>query len=261
MIISLLTDYGLRDPALASAKAEIAQFVPEAVIADLSHHVPLHSQRDAAHMLAKAYRYFPTGTVHIVPVSPFVGKAPAMVLAMENGHYFIAPDNGVLPLALQPAAINGARLCQRYAKPYNTHTWLADAGKLAQKIYRGVILPDIPTALQPLPLMPPPQISDSGAECRVTGVDRYGNITLGITAHEFHELTSGREFRIETTKKMAITQLSHHYNDVPYGQPLCRFSKAGVLQIAVNHGNAADLLQLDTANPGKLYYSTVRIYV
>lgn len=261
MVITLVTDMGMRDATVATAKAALLHVLPDASIADITHHVPLYNQREAASILSDAWPFYPQGTIHIANVAPFVGKVPALVIARHEGHFFIAPDNGLLPLLLPDKAIQNARVYARYSKPFSLQKWMQDAAQLAQSISNITLLPYekiIPQTLKP---MLPIQLTPSGADCRILRTDRYGNITLNISKEEFEELTQGREFTIETMKGPSISSISRQYNDVPREQPLCRFNRNGMLEIAVNHGSAASMLELDTTDPAKLYYSTVRIRI
>jgi hypothetical protein len=58
-----------------------------------------------------------------------------------------------------------------------------------------------------------------------------------------------------------ITTVSNNYNDVPYGEPLCRFNDTGFLEIALNHGQAATLLGLAPVNTSNLRYQTIKIFL
>lgn len=261
MLITLLTDWGTRDATVAMAKAAVLHALPDAVIAEITHKVPLYSQRDAAHILAAAWQYYPAGTVHIINVSPFVGKAPAMVIVRHEGSFFIAPDNGLLPLLLPMGAISNARAYARYSKPYSLQQWMKDAAELAQSISNITLLPYEKIALQTLKEVPPIQLTDTGAVCNITHTDRYGNITLNISRNEFNALTKGRHFSIETMKSDPITEVSSRYTDVPLRRFLCRFNSQNMLEICVNHGSAAQLMELDITKPADLFYTRVRISV
>jgi hypothetical protein len=261
MVITLLTDFGMRDATVAMAKAALLHTLPDAAIADITHNVPLYNQREAAQILSAAWPFYPQGTVHIVNVAPFVGKTPALVIARHEGHFFIAPDNGLLPLLLPEKATQNARAYARYSKPYSLEKWMQDAAQLAQSISTITILPYEKITLQTLKPMLPVQLTPTGADCRIMRADRYGNVTLNISRAEFETLTRGKEFSIETMKGVPITSVSRQYNDVPREQPLCRFNREGLLEIAVNHGSAASMLELDTTDTAKLYYSVVRIRV
>lgn len=261
MIITLLSDWGTKDATAALAKATLMRYVPDAEIVDISHHVARQSQRQAAYLLASFCKHYPVGTVHIAPVSVFVGKMPCMILVEYEGHYFLAPDNGLLPLALGEPSAYTTRLCRSYAMPYSFANWLQDAGNITQHIAHGIALPGEGFVPQTLRQIPRAQVSHAGIECHVLYTDRYGNVVLNITKDEFGELVNDKPFSIQTLKGNNITSVSGHYNEAPDGTALCRFNKAGMLEVAVNHGAATELLGFEPEDIKQLRYNTVRIFV
>jgi S-adenosyl-L-methionine hydrolase (adenosine-forming) len=81
---------------------------PQARIVDLSHGMPAGRPDLAGFWLARAWRDFPVGTLHLAVVDPGVGTARGVVLALvAEGRLLLAPDNGLLPEALrgQPAVV------------------------------------------------------------------------------------------------------------------------------------------------------------
>ncbi len=99
-IIALLTDFGLRDHYAGTMKGVALGICPDATLVDISHEVPAHDVLAGALELAASYRYFPAGTVFLVVVDPGVGSSRRGIAAEAGEHRFVAPDNGVLTMAL-----------------------------------------------------------------------------------------------------------------------------------------------------------------
>jgi hypothetical protein len=258
LLIALLTDFGTRDATVASLKAALLQRLPHATLVDICHHVPQHSQREAAKLMSDYPAFFPAGTIHVAIVAPFVGKRPAMTLVTWNEQHYLAPDNGLLPAALPKEALTDARLCYSALRPHNLQEWLNATAEAIDRIashsanqYPGMSLQTIPPEIQ---------IDHSGSvlECRIIHADRYGNLTLNINTLQLQQ-NLGDKFSIEIMRNNPITSIHNHYADVPIGAPLCRITRRGMLQLAVNHGSAAQLLGVDTTDASKLFYHTVRI--
>lgn len=95
-IITLLTDFGLKDPYVAMMKGVILGLNPEAAIVDISHEVQPQKIHQAAFLLYHTYHYFPKGTIHVGVVDPGVGTNRRAVLLVTPEAFFIAPDNGLL---------------------------------------------------------------------------------------------------------------------------------------------------------------------
>ena len=72
-VISLLTDYGLRDPYVAEVKAVILSYCRDAVIIDVSHEVSAFNELEAAFLLTTYVKYMPEGTIHVCIIDPGVG--------------------------------------------------------------------------------------------------------------------------------------------------------------------------------------------
>src|SRR5437764_3435428 len=99
-VITLLTDFGTADGYVGEMKGVLLARVPDATLVDISHDVPPQDVDAARLTLARVWRRFPRGTVHLVVVDPGVGTQRA-ALAVESDHWFlVGPDNGVLSPAL-----------------------------------------------------------------------------------------------------------------------------------------------------------------
>ncbi len=95
-IITLTTDFGIKDPFVGSMKGVILEINPEAVIIDISHEINPFDLLEAAFLLSCFYAYFPAGTIHCIVVDPGVGSERRPIAAITDKYSFVAPDNGVL---------------------------------------------------------------------------------------------------------------------------------------------------------------------
>jgi S-adenosylmethionine hydrolase len=100
-IVTLTTDFGLRDPYVAQMKAVILSIAPEAEIVDLTHEIAPQSPAEAAFVLETSWRYFPSRTIHVVVVDPGVGTGRRRLLLGCQGQFLVGPDNGCLSCALE----------------------------------------------------------------------------------------------------------------------------------------------------------------
>src|SRR4030042_1752146 len=72
-IITVTTDFGLKDPYAAEMKATILSISSDATIVDVTHGIAQFNIRMGAYVLASAAPYFPEGTIHVAVVDPGVG--------------------------------------------------------------------------------------------------------------------------------------------------------------------------------------------
>ena len=95
-VLTITTDFGHQGPFVATMKGRILTRLPTARIIDVTHEVPVYWPAEAGFWLARAFEYFPQGTVHIAVVDPGVGTNRDIIVVQADGHAFLAPDNGLL---------------------------------------------------------------------------------------------------------------------------------------------------------------------
>src|SRR5260370_41808357 len=102
-IITLTTDFGLRDPFVGIMKGVILSICPTARLVDLTHDVEPQDLLGAGLALEAALPFLPGGTVHLAVADPGVGSGRRPPAVRAGGHYPLAPDNGGRPPALRCA--------------------------------------------------------------------------------------------------------------------------------------------------------------
>src|ERR1700689_826455 len=95
-VITITTDFGHQGPFVGVMKGRILSRFAEARIIDLTHEIVVHWPAEAGFWLARAFSYFPPGTVHVAVVDPGVGTSRNILAVRASGHLFVAPDNGLL---------------------------------------------------------------------------------------------------------------------------------------------------------------------
>ena len=103
-VVTLLTDFGLRDGYVAAVKGKLLAREPDLRIVDISHEIPPGDIDAAAYVLLQAAPHFAADTVHLVVVDPGVGGERRGLAARLGPHFFVAPDNGVLSRVLELSA-------------------------------------------------------------------------------------------------------------------------------------------------------------
>jgi S-adenosyl-L-methionine hydrolase (adenosine-forming) len=86
-------------------KGVILSINPDVHIIDLTHLIDPQDITQAAYLLKASYPYFPKNSIHVVVVDPGVGTERKIVVLKIDGHFFLAPDNGVLSLIWQNQSI------------------------------------------------------------------------------------------------------------------------------------------------------------
>jgi hypothetical protein len=102
-VITLTTDFGLKDPFVGLIKGVILGINPEARIIDITHNIQRHNIYEAMQVLKMSYKYFPATTIHVAVVDPGVGSNRRPLLVATDDYYFIGPDNGIFSAVYEDA--------------------------------------------------------------------------------------------------------------------------------------------------------------
>ena len=97
-IITLTTDFGLRDAYVAEMKGVmlcIAHTARRPCAVDITHDIEPHDITEGALALEAAAPFFPSGTVHLAVVDPGVGTARRGSPLIAGDQVFVGPDNGL----------------------------------------------------------------------------------------------------------------------------------------------------------------------
>jgi len=251
-VVTLLTDFGLRDEYVGVMKGVILRICPAAQIVDLTHQVAPFQIGQAAVILRSSFRYFTAGTVHLVVVDPGVGTDRALLAAEADGHRFVAPDNGVLSLVLPAGAVrrvvrlDPSRFCRSVCSAtFHGRDIMAPA---AAHLARGLPLAELGSPMEPNP-MPPAGWSPLrwDGKGRLAGsilwIDHFGNLVTNIGLEDMARLQpTGEERLVFTVGSHRIAGLSRTFAQVDAGRVVALIGSRGLLEVAVNRGDARRLL-------------------
>ena len=235
-IVTLLTDFGTADGYVAEMKGVLLTANPDIVIVDVAHDVAPQDTEGARLALARYWRKYPAGTVHVVVVDPGVGTARAAMVVEAEGRYLTGPDTGVLSPALLTASARVFELpIPRAAAPtFHGRDVFAPA---AARLAAGAALESLGSAmLDPIVLRTPEphRRADGGVAGEVIHIDRFGNaVTNLIAPHGGTVEVSGRRLGLVRT-----------YGDVPSGDYLALSGSSGLVEVARRDGSAAEGLAL-----------------
>ena len=251
-IITLLTDFGMRDAYAGIMKGVILGINPGVRLVDLSHAVPPHNIAFGALVLQSAWRFFPPGTIHLAVVDPGVGSRRRALAAAVAGHFLVGPDNGLfsLILAQKPPQTVVSLENPRYFLPQVAATFHGRDvfAPVAAHLSLGVPLTDLGPALtEPVRLdLPTPQFGESEVSGQVLVRDHFGNLVTNIPCDRLQAWLAGRPARLWLQDRL-IPHWAATYSDVPPGELLALPGSHGYLEIACRQGSAARLL---AAGPG-----------
>jgi S-adenosylmethionine hydrolase len=256
-IITLLTDFGLRDHFVASMKGVMLGLNPDLNLVDISHLVPPQDIRTGAFLLGQAYACFPPATIHLAVVDPGVGTDRKVLAAIAGGHYFVAPDNGILSYVRRAAADFRAyevTADHYYRKPVsNTFHGRDVFAPIAAWISRDIPMHQLGNELaEPVELKipEPARIKEGLIQAAIMAVDHYGNMITNLTPGHLPEFDPGRPlpFKILAGKK-EITACRENYGEAKQGEAFIIEGSTGHIEISIKGASAAATLGLKAGNP------------
>src|SRR5258706_2896088 len=98
-IVTLTTDFGMRDPCVGVMKGISLSICRQATLVDLTHEIEPFDVLEGAIALESAWRFFPAGSIHLAVVDPGVGGRRRALALQAGGHYFVGPDKEPCTLA------------------------------------------------------------------------------------------------------------------------------------------------------------------
>jgi S-adenosyl-L-methionine hydrolase (adenosine-forming) len=233
-VITLLTDFGTADGYVGEMKGVLLTRVPDACIVDITHDVPAQDVEMGRLALARVWRRFPAGTVHLAIVDPGVGSSRQALAVESDSRFLVGPDNGLLSPALLAA---GARVVSLptpsgAAPTFHGRDVFAPA---AAALALGTPLDNLGPVVHDVLVRrtPEPRRRDDGVVVgEVIAVDRFGNAITNLVGRRPSTLeVSGTLLPVRRT-----------YSEVERGSPLALIGSTGLIEVAVRDGSAAQLL-------------------
>lgn len=262
-VLTLLTDYGLRDEFVGVCHGVIARVCPDARIIDLSHGIERHDVLGGGLVLAGALPFLPVG-VHVAVIDPGVGAGRrAVALELADGRTLVGPDNGVLWPAAQVGggAIEAVEIS---GSPFRLEPVSATFhgrdvfAPVAAHIAAGIALADVGAPLDPAELVtlsvPSATVGGGALVAIVVGVDRFGNVQTAATHADAETLGLGLGDEVTVAVRPgvgpmgfgpgSVARRARTFADAAPGELIVFEDAAQRLAFAVNLGSAAQRLRV-----------------
>jgi S-adenosyl-L-methionine hydrolase (adenosine-forming) len=255
-IVALLTDFGTADYYVAAMKGNILQVDPKATLVDVSHQIGSQDVFHAAFVLRQVLPFYPPKTIFVAVVDPGVGTSRRILAARYNDRIVLAPDNGLLTLVHRDADLQEIRTVENrrlFASTLSATFHGRDIfAPVAGHLSKGVSLDQLgPVAdrIEILDLAKPLRHPDGSLSGEVSIIDHFGNLITNISVIDLSAARAGNRHFEVSFKDRPIGPLRVTYADVPRGEPLAILGSSHMLEIAVNQGSAAELLNACRGDP------------
>lgn len=258
-VISLMTDFGLKDGNVGVMKGVIWGIAPEAQIADLSHMIQPQNIREAALILARSAPYFPEQSIHVVVVDPGVGTARRPMAARIGTQYYVGPDNGTITLLLENARRSGVD--SEFVQLANPDYWLPDVSfvfhgrdifsPVAAHLAVGVPLKSFGPAFDDPVLLELPKPEKAGDHWRgeVIHIDHFGNVASNIRTEDLGEALKQKEKIHVRVGDATIAGLVNTFGEGAVGELVALLGSTGNLLACVVNGSAEERLKVKAGDP------------
>lgn len=256
-IITLTTDFGLKDPYQGAMKGAVLSINPRAAIVDITHSITPGNVLEGAFVLLGACSFYPKGTIHVGVVDPGVGGARRPILVETQDYFFIGPDNGLFSLVLKKEKVVRTVLLNnsRYFRSEVSNTFHGRDifGPVAAHLSLGVEVLAFGDEVEESPLtieIPETQKDNSSIKGEIIYIDTFGNLITNIKVDDLDYYEAGA---VEVAfKGKRIKGLKPTYSSVGSGEPLALISSSRYLEIAVNSGDAAGFFKARLGDPVRL---------
>ena len=252
-IVTLLTDFGIKDPYVGIMKGVVLGLNPNAAIVDLTHQIEPGDITQAAHVMRESFSFFPPSTIHVAVVDPGVGTSRKPILVKSRNHFFVGPDNGLFwPIIKADLRVLIVHLTnEKFFLPHISRTFHG----------RDIFAPvagHLSLGTDPLkmgdPMENPMRIPDTTPTRkgdsffgRAVRIDHFGNVITNICREDLVRFLGSRQMVIRVEKER-IEGVTKTYADGEKGKLLALFGSTDHLEIAVNSGRADRHLNLDKAH-------------
>jgi S-adenosylmethionine hydrolase len=260
-IITLTTDFGLRDPYVAEMKAVILSICPNATIVDIAHEIEKFNIRMGAYVLASASSYFPKDTIYLAVVDPGVGTKRRALLIRTKHDYYVGPDNGVLALAAKSRDIehiyeiaNRKLMLRKTSSTFHGRdifspvaAHLANGTPPAQfgPEIRKIVMPEFAKLIRRKDML----------VGEVMHVDGFGNIITNFGEKELELMKIKTVVNVKLKDVRQKLEFCETYAEVEPQKPLALIGSHNFLEISINQGSAAEVFKIKTGDKVTLYGS------
>jgi S-adenosylmethionine hydrolase len=260
--VLFLTDFGMKDGAVAACKGVMWAIEPRLRIVDLTHDVPPYDIETAAEVLEQALPFYPTGTVAIAVVDPGVGsERRAVAILTKKGHILVGPDNGIFTLVMDAEGLERAvelRDTRYFRVEQTSFTFHARDvfAPVAAHLAAATPLDSLGPPIVPVRLdLRPPRIVDGRVEGIVRYVeDPYGNVVTNIPAALLDSINArlGDSLDVRLGARTLRLPWRNTFSDVPRGHTLALMHSRGLLSFSVNEGDFASRFRVKRKDPVRI---------
>jgi len=250
-IVTLTTDFGLKDFSVGVTKAALMQRIEGVQIVDISHQISPFNLAEAAYILKYSYSAFPKGSIHIVGIESEQTPENQHLAMAFDGHFFIGANNGIFSLLMEEKKAEKIVEINIHNNIISSFPVLDTFVQIAAHLSQNGTLEVVGRPLKKIkeltnikPVVDPEKKQLLGS---VIYIDNYGNIITNITQKLFQSIGKTRPFTI-FARNVKFKKIHASYSDAidwslpkekrqEDGKKIALFNSAGHLELALYKSN------------------------
>lgn len=254
-IITLTTDFGIKDYFVGAIKGAILSKLPLVKLVDISHEISPFSIPETAYIINNAYCYFPANTIHIIGVDAEWSPANKHIVIQLKNQFFICADNGILSLLLKGNYPSKQYEIVNSEQQKSIFPVLDIFVKTAIHIANGGDLSLIGNPINQLNILAQTEAKTNETGNQIIGnviyIDHFGNVVFNISKKQFDTVRGDRKYKISAgSHKYPVDTLFEKYGDIVKinhqkeqhkltyeGTALALFNSAGFFQVSIYKSN------------------------
>lgn len=246
-VITLTTDWSKNDYYIGAVKGNIYSKLEQVNVVDITHNIKPFNIFQAAFILKNCYKFYPESTVHIIGLKTEAFADQKYVIAQCNNQFFLGTDNGIFSLLFKdddPVKYYTINDIKETSFP-SLDIFSNVACQLIQGEKIEKLGSEYDSIIRRVPLRA--TIEENVVTGSIVYIDSFQNAITNISKDLFDRVGNGKPFKIYVqSNHYVISKINKTYQETSVGELLAIFNSLNLLEIAINGGNAAELLNLDT---------------
>ena len=246
-LITLITDFGYKDPFVGIMKGVILTINPSVQIVDITHDINPQNILEAVFAIELSFRSFPHNTIHVAVVDPGVGSERRPLLVVTDNHYFIGPDNGIFSsiYAMSERLAVYHLTAEHYFLPERSSTFDGRGvfAPVAAWFSKGIDVPKFGDRISDYVTIPLPvsKITEKDiVEGEVVHIDRFGNLMTNIDIQKIKDLSGNyTDNNLKVVIKEMEAPLKRYYSEGEDNKLYSLINSFGYLELFVNRGSSS----------------------
>ncbi|MDR3048179.1 MAG: SAM-dependent chlorinase/fluorinase [Bacteroidales bacterium] len=244
-IITLISDWKLRDAYIGMFKGTLIKHFPEINILDITHSIDKQNIEQTAFILRNSFRSFPNNSIHLILTGLTTYPKLDPIILFYEDHIFIGQDNGIFSMLVEQNTNYTACQFQELDPKTTTIDKILQLIDLyfQNKIERNC--KPISNFLR-VPIQRPFfDAKTHKLSGKIMYIDSFCNAITNIPTLQFLEIRNNNNFTVSFGNKKHVESSAYYddYNPKEYDIYLTA-GRFGYIEITINHGELANMTSI-----------------